>query len=226
MKVSSLNINPHLTAAAATLLFVTTASPALCFGDRNADRHMPPPLGGLQAKMAYCTDCHGASGRGYNGYMTMPRLAGQQPEYLINQLKAFADRQRTSSVLRLRRVHALSPSLRSRLAKRFAHLNPTPVSDGPRRRATTGRRLFQVGDPEANIPACAVCHGPTAKGAGPNPRLAGQLYSYTVKRLRELARLPRRSTGSNDPASVMSVIARGLSKSQRRALAAYVANLR
>ena len=39
------------------------------------------------------------------------------------------------------------------------------------------------GLPDDNVPACQVCHGPEAKGTGPIPRLAGQLYPYTVKEL-------------------------------------------
>jgi cytochrome c553 len=226
MKVSRQNINPSRSAAAVLLLTVAATVPAISFDNRNADRHVPPPTGELKAKMEYCTDCHGPSGRGHYGYLTMPRLAGQQPEYLINQLKAFTDRRRTNSVLRMWRVHALSASLRSSIASGFAHLNPAPMHDGPRHLAAAGKRLFEVGDPAGNVPACAACHGPAATGSGPNARLAGQLYSYTVKRLRELAEPPGAGAGSEGPSDVMRVIARGLSKSQREALAAYVANLR
>jgi len=33
---------------------------------------------GLQAKLDYCTTCHGPSGQGYRGYFAIPRLAGQR----------------------------------------------------------------------------------------------------------------------------------------------------
>src|SRR5215470_1305196 len=46
----------------------------------------------LQAKIDYCQTCHGASARGFRGYTPIPRLAGQQPEYLKNQLNAFVAR--------------------------------------------------------------------------------------------------------------------------------------
>src|SRR5438105_2289193 len=45
--------------------------------------------GTLQGKIEYCKDCHGLSGQGYHGFLTMPRLAGQNPEYIENQLRAF-----------------------------------------------------------------------------------------------------------------------------------------
>src|SRR5450432_2832129 len=47
--------------------------------------------GGVQAKLSYCKDCHGASAQGYRGFYPIPRLAGQQTEYLKNQLRAFIE---------------------------------------------------------------------------------------------------------------------------------------
>ena len=40
----------------------------------------------------------------------MPRLAGQQPEYLEAQLKAFIERRRTNPIMR-NVAHVLSPSM-------------------------------------------------------------------------------------------------------------------
>ena len=37
---------------------------------------------GLEAKLLYCKTCHGLQAQGYRGYFPMPRLAGQQPQYL------------------------------------------------------------------------------------------------------------------------------------------------
>jgi cytochrome c553 len=50
----------------------------------------------LKAKTDYCKTCHGVSGQGFRGAFPMPRLAGQQPEYLQNQLQAFVERRRTN----------------------------------------------------------------------------------------------------------------------------------
>jgi cytochrome c553 len=48
----------------------------------------------FQAKLVYRKTCHGVAGRGYPGASSMPQLAGQQPEYLENQLFAFAEGRR------------------------------------------------------------------------------------------------------------------------------------
>src|ERR1700730_19440560 len=53
----------------------------------------------LQAKIEYCKTCHGLSGQGFRGAFPMPRLAGQQIEYLENQLRAFIDRRRTNPTI-------------------------------------------------------------------------------------------------------------------------------
>src|ERR1700737_4374692 len=45
----------------------------------------------LQRKLVYCKTCHGLAAEGYRGSIPMPRLAGQQSEYLENQLQAFID---------------------------------------------------------------------------------------------------------------------------------------
>lgn len=47
------------------------------------------PLNGVTA----CTTCHGPEGR---GALYLPRLAGQHPEYLARQLRAFRDESRQS----------------------------------------------------------------------------------------------------------------------------------
>src|ERR1700693_4989407 len=62
-----------------------------------------------QAKLEYCKTCHGLSGQGYRGYFPMPRLAGQQPKYIENQLQAFIEHRRMKPVM-LNGAHALSPS--------------------------------------------------------------------------------------------------------------------
>ena len=83
----------------------------------------------LQAKLAYCKTCHGLSGQGYYGYYTMPRLAGQQPKYIENQLRAFIEHRRKNQIM-ANVAHALSPSMLSALAQHFRDLNPPPLGGG------------------------------------------------------------------------------------------------
>jgi len=179
------------------------------------------PRGDVAAKLGYCKDCHGLSAQGYHGYYPIPRLAGQQPEYLENQLRAFVEHRRTNNIM-FNVAHSLSPPMMAALAAHFHSLDPSPIGGGPRERVAAGRAIFQDGVPDANIAACAACHGPEATGAGEIPRLAGQLYPYLISKLvnwdKERGQLPARP----DASAIMSPIAHSLNKSQVEAVAAYL----
>jgi cytochrome c553 len=177
----------------------------------------------VSSKIEYCKDCHGASGQGYHGYLIMPRLAGQTPEYFENQLRAFAERTRERALfINMSRVHGMSPEMRASLAAQFRGLNPSPFGGGQRHLVATGKQIFQEGAPEANVPACAACHGPEGQGEGPNARLAGQLFPYTIKELKNWSS----ERGADSQAAVMAPIARALSESQIVAIAAYLSYLK
>jgi cytochrome c553 len=189
-------------------------------GRRGLARH------GIEGKVAYCTDCHGPEGRGYRGFYAMPRLAGQTPEYFDNQLRAFIEgRRERRSAMPMAKVHGLAPAMRSALAEHFAGLDPRPFGRAPKELIATGRQIYEGGLPEANVPACSVCHGPDAKGNGPIPRLAGQLYSYTVKELQNWDAKRGQSGETVGSAHVMRPVAHSLSESQIAAVAAYLSYL-
>ena len=181
--------------------------------------------GTLQGKIQYCSDCHGPSGQGYLGYFPMPRLAGQTTEYFGNQLQAFIERRREPHMaMVMSKVHGVSPALQTALAAHFSGLNPPLFGRAARQLAGTGKDIYEQGVPEDNVPACQVCHGPEAKGDGSIPRLAGQLYPYTVKELVNWDK--ERGQGTNsDTSSVMRPISHSLTKSQIDAVAAYLNNL-
>jgi len=123
------------------------------------------------------------------------------------------------------KVHGLGPAMRSALAAHFADLNPRSSGGGPSELVARGRQIYEVGLPEANVPGCSVCHGADAKGHGPIPRLAGQLYAYTVKQLASWDNLRGRNGGAAGNSRVMRPVAHSLSKSQIAAVAAYLSRL-
>jgi cytochrome c553 len=173
----------------------------------------------IQGKIEYCMDCHGQSGQGYRGFLTMPRLAGQTTGYLESQLRAFLEGKRGKNLfIRMAKVHGLNPATRAALAARFRELNPPPFGGAPRHLAAAGARIYEEGVPEANVPACSACHGPEAQGQDEIPRLAGQLFSYTTKTLSNWGK----ERGQNPASAVMVPIARNLTQSQIAAIAAYV----
>jgi cytochrome c553 len=189
----------------------------------HAQQAVAPARGGLEAKLEYCKTCHGLSGQGYYGYFPMPRLAGQQPQYIENQLKAFIERRRTNPIM-FNVAHVLSPSMVSALAEHFKNLNPKPVGGAPRRSLAMGKQIFEDGLPESNVPACSACHGTEGKGQNEIPRLAGQLYAYTVGQLTGW-RKERGQGTAVDTSAIMAPTAHNLTRAQVEAVAAYVSNL-
>src|SRR6516164_1431985 len=196
---------------------------ALLASAGHAHDGMRAERGSFEAKLQYCKTCHGLSAQGYRGWFPMPRLAGQQPQYLENQLRAFIERRRTNPVM-ANVAHALSPSMVSELAAHFRHLDPRPIGGAPRQNISTGKRIFDDGLPDSNVPACSACHGPDGRGQNEIPRLAGQLYEYTVGQLTGWSRV--RGQGSAvDTSAIMAPTAHNLTRSQVEAVAAYVSNL-
>ena len=173
----------------------------------------------VQAKLQYCNVCHGVSAQGFVGYYPIPRLAGQQVDYIKNQLQGFSEQKRTNNIM-FNVGHVLSPAMITALATSFHDLNPKPIGGAPKELLSEGKNIYEHGVPSANVPACSSCHGQDGKGNGQFPRLAGQLYAYTSLQLTNWSK-ERGETMSN----VMTPIARGLSEAQIKAVAAYVSYL-
>jgi cytochrome c553 len=178
----------------------------------------------LKAKTDYCKTCHGLSGQGFRGSYPMPRLAGQQPEYLQNQLHAFIDRNRTNPVM-FNVAHVLSPPLQKALAEYFKDLNPKPLGGAPKELVAEGKKIYQDGIPKAEVPPCASCHGPDAKGADAFPRLAGQLNDYIFKQLTTWDKERGQDKAKPDNSAIMGPIAHNLTEAQIKAVAAYLSYL-
>ncbi len=112
------------------------------------------------------------------------------------------------------------------LAASFHDLNPAPVGGAPRQLLGQGKRIFEDGVPDANVAACAACHGPEATGSGEIPRLAGQLYPYLIKELTNWGTERGQDPAKPDTSGIMSPVAHSLTKNQVEAVAAYVSYLK
>ena len=178
----------------------------------------------LEAKIAYCKTCHGVSGQGFRGAFPMPRLSGQQPEYLESQLQAFIDRRRTNPVM-FNVAHVLSPPMLTALSAHFKDLNPQPLGGAPKELVATGKKIYEEGVPSAEVPPCASCHGDDAKGRDAFPRLAGQLNDYVAKKLLNWSKERGQDPAKPDNSAIMQPIAHGLTEDQVNAIAAYLSYL-
>jgi cytochrome c553 len=164
-----------------------------------------------------CTWCHGG---GAQGYMPAPRLAGQRPQYLENQLVDFRDHQRDNPFSKLYMWGAAGNLERQRihdLAAYFSQLPPMAANDGDRQLVAVGRTLYEEGNPDSNVVACIACHGPNAQGVREIPRLGGLAYTYLRRRLEQWGEGYHAAVGPPMPS-----IASKLSENQIEALASYL----
>ena len=178
--------------------------------------------GELQAKMAYCENCHGASAQGFHGYYPIPRLAGQQPEYIKNQLEAFIEQRRTNNIM-FNVAHVLSPAMLDALTESFHDLNPKPLTTSAAEDLIAeGKKIYDEGLPKSDVPPCAGCHGPEAKGDSQFPRLAGQLSDYIINKLTNWTKERGQNPAKPDASAIIQPIAHSLNQQQIKAVAAYL----
>jgi cytochrome c553 len=135
-----------------------------------------------------CSSCHGMGGQSLSS--TFPRLAGQQPEYLVNQLKAFRDKTRAdphAHTYMWGMAAKLSDETINGLAAYYSTQPPVKGIPGDLAPMGAGAQIFKDGIAAENVPACVLCHGEQAQGAGAVPRLAGQHRSYLERQLQAFA---------------------------------------
>jgi len=138
----------------------------------------------IEGTRQVCRSCHGSEGRSNNP--TFPNLAGQQEEYLENQLHAFHDKTRADP-----HAHTYMWGMAANLddptivglAKFFAAQKPAPATEQDPALVAAGEQIFRNGIDKENVPACVACHGEHGEGAGAIPRLAGQHRVYLAGQL-------------------------------------------
>ena len=168
-----------------------------------------------------CTWRHGTSAQGFT---VAPRLAGQRPQYIENQLRSFHEHTRDepfSKQYMWGAVAALGPRNARDLAIYFATIAPKPANDGDRNLAARGRTIYLEGIPEANVVSCYACHGPNAEGVRDIPRLGGLAYFYIKGRLKHW-----QEGYHSSPGSPMPMVAGHLGPDEIEALASYLSFVR
>lgn len=178
---------------------------------------------GIGEHVPACSQCHGEAGIG-DGSGAFPRLTGQLPFYLYQQLRGFAAGARANPVMSPI-AKGLSDQDMQDVAAYYAAQQgpyfPQPFVD--QAVLERGGRLSAVGQSEAGVPACVSCHGQAGKGSGELfPYLAGQYQSYLAKQLRDF----KSGLRHNDPMAVMRDIAAKLPDGDVDAVGAYFASVR
>lgn len=114
----------------------------------------------------FCANCHGDDG--ISKTSDVPNLAGQNPAYLLEQIRKFGSGERKDPFMQ-GLIKVLKDEERIQVAAYYSSI-AVPPSRADAALAARGKELFGK--------LCARCHGEQARGNELFPRLAGQKMPY------------------------------------------------
>jgi cytochrome c553 len=160
---------------AAAIVLSTMWMPAAIAGDAAGDA--------MLKVTTTCQSCHGLTGD--SSSPKIPRLNGQQADYIAARLKSFLDPTRQTPAA----THAMwdiashiGDDIVPDIAKYYAQQAPTPPAAKKGKLAATGKSIYERGV-GSSVPACQSCHGAHGEGIGAVPRIAGQHGEYLTMQL-------------------------------------------
>lgn len=141
---------------------------------------------GKQVATNVCASCHAIDGN--SGVATYPRLAGQNPFYIENNVKAIRDGKRVEGSAKEMRdsIGSISDQDVRDVALYFSKQYPKSGEVNPKLDPENeGAKIFRGGIAARKVPACMSCHGPNGAGL-PNeyPRISGQHMGYVETQLK------------------------------------------
>lgn len=186
-------------------------------------RHLPG-----EPEPVSCATCHGAQGEGNYGQENTkhiaPHLAGLNPTYTGEQLRAFALGRRKFPLMQAMAAPLSAQDIADLAAYvhqlKGAGLGYAPVTD--QQRIARGDAIWHQGR-EGKLTACATCHG--ADGAGKllrSPEIAGQPLAYLTATLKAFRAGQRQGTIAAD---TMTAEAQRMSDRDIADVAAYIAGI-
>jgi cytochrome c553 len=167
----------------------------------------PPQLGaqivaqGTANGAIACARCHGFDGQA-DGSGAFPKLAGQFPQYLAKQLRAYASGTRQNALMQPI-AKGLKDAEIDSVAQYYASLHSSTLPSRPvaAQLVARGEQLAKLGDLNLRVQACESCHGPNGQGESPAvPYLAGQYSHYIDIQIQMFRQGIRKSQQMQDPA--------------------------
>ena len=124
----------------------------------------------IAEKTAVCADCHGPDGNSLNP--DIPRLAGQNAEYLMSQLNAFQSGARFNTSMQAMAATLTAEDIDA-ISRFYAQQTTRPIV-ADKQLAINGKSGYAT---------CWGCHGINGEGNEGYPKLADQHPAYLVKQL-------------------------------------------
>jgi cytochrome c553 len=153
----------------------------------------------------FCVNCHGDNG--VSKLPEVPNLAGQNPAYLLEQIRKFGSGERKDDFMQ-GLIKVLKDEEKVQIALFYASQKPTPGQQDAAQVATGGQLYGKL---------CKRCHGEQAYGNETIPRLAGQHPVYLVTAITRY----RDKTGERMDPRMSSAVA-PLKNEDIKAIAAYL----
>jgi cytochrome c553 len=178
-----------------------------------------------KTKSELCQGCHGMDGISLDP-TTFPNLAGQFAGYIFKQVQDFQLGNRSNDTMSAMAATVTSREDLEDIAAYFASLKTMAGKPGNASLAKKGKNLFTSGNKKlGQYAACIRCHGENGKGKGKNnslfPVIGGQQKAYLIKQLNDF----KAGSRTNDPASMMAMVAKGLNDKEIQAVAEYLSGL-
>jgi len=208
-----LKLNPYF--------FVLATCALLMVGCENLDRSRDtanPNVAGKTLALQVCATCHGVDGNSVSPFF--PKLAGQQPDYLVDQIKNFRSHQRSDAV-GVQHMWGLAKNLTDAQIKEIADYYASQTSERNHVRTNPeemaqGKAIYDKGLLDKGTPPCIACHGPNGQGMGAFPRLANQHADYIIKQLQVFQDTDDR------PGTPMKQVSHPLTSDEMKAVAMYL----
>jgi cytochrome c553 len=187
MRNRQLNPNRPLSVRRVPVMLALLGAAVLGFAGSTVRAEEPDAAARLQAQklaVTVCGTCHGPQGNSQQP--KFPRLAGQNPNYLATQLKAFRSQVRGDPDA-LGYMWGMAAELDDEtiaaLAAYYGAQKPEAGARANQAQVSRGREIYEQGITTEGVPACSSCHGADAHGTQDFPRLAGQHEQYVLKQL-------------------------------------------
>lgn len=184
-----------------------------------------PVLGKAKADSERCIECHGVDGQGQghsNGTEgKFARLAGQDPAYMLKQIRDFRSGARKHDQMAIM-ARSITDEDAADILSHFASLPAMKGDAGDV--SESGRTLYEGGDAARGIAACASCHGVDGRGKRDQPLapvIGGQEWRYLDKQLRDW----RSGDRKNSPGQIMNAVTKSLTDAEIEALATHLSGL-
>ena len=158
---------------------------------------------------AVCANCHGEGGNSVKP--DIPNLAGQNPAYLLEQVRQFADGRRRDMFME-GMIRAMNSDEKVGMvlfysAQQVVH---TPTTNAAL--AAKGQEYFNK--------LCFRCHGTDGRGSAQFPRIAGQQANYLTETLKRY-----RAGGGKRADSVMVTNTKDMTDADINAVVAFVSSM-